>query len=313
MKNFYYPAMVLVAFILMSVSNRPVIILHQPARNATVKNDPLRLFPLNVVTYNTAKNLLGPEDKLKNSLVLVYTKNGKGYVHDNIPSAVNCIKAMANANHFKVDVTDDPAIFKEADLKKYKLLIFTSTNNDVFDTDEQRLAFRRYIEAGGGFVGVHSVTGTERKWKWFKMMLGETFSWHAKFQPFSIKNIEPSHPSMQGMPAVWQREDECYFGKELYPGIKVLMAHDLQSLQTADSALINKNAGSFAHFYPAVWWQNFEGGNIWVTTLGHSKESYQEPVYIHHLLQGIKFIAGLYKGIDYSKATAVSKDAPLKK
>lgn len=312
MKKYYCPVLVLVAFILMSVSNGDLNNKQRLALSANKKNNSFQLFSFPNLKNNPAKYAGEVDDKLKNSLVLVYTKNGRGYVHDNIPSAVACLKAMAVAYHFKVDVTNDPAIFKEGDLKKYKLLIFTSTNNDVFDTDEQRLAFRRYIEAGGGFVGVHSVTGTERNWKWFKMMLGETFLWHAKFQQFSIKNMEPSHPSMQGMPAVWQREDECYFGKELYPGIKVLMAHDLQSLQTADTALLNKNAGSFANFYPAVWWQNFEGGNIWVTTLGHSKESYQEPVYINHLLQGIKFIASQFKGINYSKATAVSKDAPLK-
>ena len=312
MKKYYCPVLVLVAFILMSVSNGDLNNKQRLALSANKKNNSFQLFSFPNLKNNPAKYAGEVDDKLKNSLVLVYTKNGRGYVHDNIPSAVACLKAMAFAYHFKVDVTNDPAIFKEGDLKKYKLLIFTSTNNDVFDTDEQRLAFRRYIEAGGGFVGVHSVTGTERNWKWFKMMLGETFLWHAKFQQFSIKNMEPSHPSMQGMPAVWQREDECYFGKELYPGIKVLMAHDLQSLQTADTALLNKNAGSFANFYPAVWWQNFEGGNIWVTTLGHSKESYQEPVYINHLLQGIKFIASQFKGINYSKATAVSKDAPLK-
>ena len=312
MKKYYCPVLVLVAFILMSVSNGDLNNKQRLALSANKKNNSFQLFSFPNLKNNPAKYAGEVDDKLKNSLVLVYTKNGRGYVHDNIPSAVACLKAMAVAYHFKVDVTNDPAIFKEEDLKKYKLLIFTSTNNDVFDTDEQRLAFRRYIEAGGGFVGVHSVTGTERNWKWFKMMLGETFLWHAKFQQFSIKNMEPSHPSMQGMPAVWQREDECYFGKELYPGIKVLMAHDLQSLQTADTALLNKNAGSFANFYPAVWWQNFEGGNIWVTTLGHSKESYQEPVYINHLLQGIKFIASQFKGINYSKATAVSKDAPLK-
>lgn len=312
MKKYYCPVLVLVAFILMSVSNGDINNKQRLALSANKKNNSFQLFSFTNLKNNPAKYAGEVDDKLKNSLVLVYTKNGRGYVHDNIPSAVACLKAMAVAYHFKVDVTNDPAIFKEEDLKKYKLLIFTSTNNDVFDTDEQRLAFRRYIEAGGGFVGVHSVTGTERNWKWFKMMLGETFLWHAKFQQFSIKNMEPSHPSMQGMPAVWQREDECYFGKELYPGIKVLMAHDLQSLQTADTALLNKNAGSFANFYPAVWWQNFEGGNIWVTTLGHSKESYQEPVYINHLLQGIKFIASQFKSINYSKATAVSKDAPLK-
>ena len=128
------------------------------------------------------KSTLTPPDKLKNSRILVYTKNGKGYVHDNIQASVVCIQELGIENGFKVDVSDDPILFTEANLNKYTLLVFTSTNNDVFDNDEQRLAFRRYIEAGGGFVGLHSVTGTERNWTWFKMMIGETFSWHAKFQ-----------------------------------------------------------------------------------------------------------------------------------
>lgn len=252
------------------------------------------------------------DGKLKNSRVLVYTKNGKGYVHDNIASAVACVKELGTANGFTVEVSDDASVFTEANLQKYQMLIFTSTNNDVFDTDAQRVAFRRYIEAGGGFVGVHSVTGTERNWKWFKQMLGETFSWHAKGQVFRLKNIDPTHPSMKDVPATWDRHDECYFGKELYPGMKVLMVHELSSLQKDQTDLIEKNKGSFADYYPAVWYQQFEGGNIWVTTLGHSKESYQDPVYKNHLLQGIRYIATRYKGLDYSKANAISKDDPLK-
>lgn len=258
------------------------------------------------------ENILSTEDKLKNSLVLIYTKSGKGYVHDNIASAVASIQELGVANKFTVDVSDDPTVFTEANLKKYKLLIFTSTNNDVFDTDDQRVAFRRYIEAGGGFVGIHSVTGTERNWKWFKMMIGETFSWHAKFQKFIVKNIDPSHPSMKDIPAKWEREDECYFGKELYPGMKVLMVHELSSLQTDQADQVQKNAGSFVDYYPAVWYQHFEGGNIWITTLGHSKESYQDPVYKNHLLQGIKYIANEYKGLNYANAHAITKDDSLK-
>jgi type 1 glutamine amidotransferase len=260
--------------------------------------------------FNTA--LAGGQ--LKNSRVLVYTKNGKGYVHDNIPSAVAAIKELAAANSFTVEISDDPAVFTEASLKKYQLLIFTSTNNDVFDNDDQRVAFRRYIEAGGGFVGVHSVTGTERNWTWFKQMLGETFSWHAKFQKFTVKKLDGTHPSMSGVPATWEREDECYFGKELYPGIKVLMAHDVHTLNTTDKAqdsLVRKNLGSYTDYYPAVWYQQFQGGNVWVTTLGHTKEAYQDPVYRNHLLQGIKYIAMQYKGLNYANAHAISKDDPL--
>ena len=250
--------------------------------------------------------------KLKGSRVLVYTKNGKGYVHDNIASSVVCLKELGVENHFTVDVADTGIVFTEDNLKKYNLIVFTSTNNDVFETDAQRVAFRRYIEAGGGFVGIHSVTGTERNWTWFKMMLGETFSWHAKGQKFTLKNIDPTHPSMEGVPALWERDDECYFGKELYPGMKVLMVHVLSSLNKDQTDLIQKNQGSFVNYYPAVWYQQFEGGNIWVTTLGHNKDSYQEPVYRNHLLQGLKFIASQYRGLDYSKAHAVGRDDALK-
>ena len=247
--------------------------------------------------------------------VLVYTKNGKGYVHDNIPSAVSCIQKLGKQYGFKVDTSADASVMTENNLKQYTLLIFPSTNNDVFDTDAQRLAFRRYIEAGGGFVGIHSVTGTERNWKWFKMMLGGTFSWHAKFQKFSVKVIDPLHPSVQGLPKVWEKEDECYFAKELYPGSKTIMAHDITTLNTSDTAqknLIIKNAGTFSELYPAVWTNDFDGGHTWCTVLGHDKKDYTDPVYVQHIFQGIRYIAGSVKKLDYSKAYADSRDTPLR-
>jgi type 1 glutamine amidotransferase len=250
----------------------------------------------------------------KKILVLVYTKNGKGYVHDNIPSAVNCIQQFGKQYGFRVDTSSNPSVMTESNLKQYTLLIFPSTNNDVFDNDMQRLAFRHYIEAGGGFVGIHSVTGTERNWKWFKMMLGGTFSWHAKFQKFNVRMIDPSHPSIQGLPTTWTKSDEFYFAKELYPGPKVLMAHDITSLDTTDAAQkanIIKNAGGYAELYPSVWTNDFDGGHTWITTLGHDKKDYSEPVYMKHLLQGIRYVASRFSSIDFKKAYANSWDAPL--
>jgi type 1 glutamine amidotransferase len=276
------------------------------------KKAPTAPTPLNRLLIWSLPTKKTPGNKLTNSRILVYTKNGKGYVHENIAASVICLQELGRANKFTVDVSDDPSVFNEANLQKYRLLIFSSTNNDVFDNDDQRLAFRRYIEAGGGFVGIHSVTGTERNWTWFKMMVGETFSWHPSFQTFSIKKMDPLHPSMQGVPAVWTKEDECYFGKQLYPGMKVLMAHDLSTLDKKDAELIAANAGSFANFFPAVWYQQFEGGNIWITTLGHDKANYQEATFKHHLLQGIQFIANQYKGLDYSKAFATNREDHLK-
>ena len=252
-----------------------------------------------------------PKVNWKKVKVLVYTKNGKGYVHENVPYAAKSIQQLGEQNGFQVEVSDDPAVFTQEKLKDFTLLIFPSTNNDVFDTDAQRVAFRRYIEAGGCFVGLHSVTGTERNWTWFKMMVGGSFSWHAKFQTFKIKKIDPSHPSVKGVPALWEKGDECYFAKELYPGIRTLMAHELSSINPNEAEKVKKAAGSFGNYYPAVWYQHFDGGNIWVTTLGHDKKDYQDPTYLSHVLEGIRFIAGQAQKLDYSKAYATSRDTPL--
>jgi len=257
------------------------------------------------------------QDKMnwKKVAVLVYTKNGNGYVHNNIPSAVNCIQQFGKQYGFRVDTSSNPSVMTENNLKQYTLLIFPSTNNDVFDTDLQRLAFRHYIEAGGGFVGIHSVTGTERNWKWFKMMLGGTFATHAKFQKFNVKVIDPTHPSVQGLPKVWSKEDEFYFAKELYPGPKVLMANDITSLDISDSTQknnIQKNRGGYAELYPSVWSYDFDGGHTWCTTLGHDKRDYSEPFFMHHILLGIRYIASQVRGMDFKKAYAKTRDEAVK-
>ncbi|MFN2458488.1 MAG: ThuA domain-containing protein [Chitinophagaceae bacterium] len=247
--------------------------------------------------------------------VLVYTKNGKGYVHENILYAVASIQKMGKQYGFKVDSSADPSVMTEQNLKQYTMLIFPSTNNDVFDTDAQRLAFRRYIQAGGGFVGIHSVTGTERNWKWFKMMMGGTFAWHAKFQKFTIRIIDPAHPSVLGLPKVWEKEDEFYFAKELYPGTKTILVNDASTLNTTDTTqknLIVRHAGTFAELYPACWTNNFDGGYTWFTTLGHHKKDYTDPIYIQHILQGIRFVASQVKKIDYSKSYADNRDTPVR-
>ena len=249
----------------------------------------------------------------KNVQVLVYTKNGKGYVHDNIPSAVACIQKLGKEHGFKVDVAESPTAFTEENLKQYSMLVFPSTNNDVFDTDDQRMAFRHFIEAGGGFVGLHSVVGTERNWTWFKMMLGGSFSWHPKFQKYSIQVIDTSHPSAEGLPSVWEKEDECYFQKELYPGVRTILAHDLSTLDVgADSVKLKLNRGSFGRYYPAAWSHQFDGGTVWITALGHDKKDYEDPTYVQHIFQGIKYVASEIKLKDYSKAYSKSKEEPVK-
>jgi uncharacterized protein len=274
-----------------------------------------KLLPLAVLAFIVTNTTFAQYNKTKVNWkklhILVYTKNGKGYVHDNIPSAVACLQNLGKVHGFKVDTSSAPTVFTRENLEQYDLLAFTSTNNDVFDTDTQRLAFRRYIEAGGGLVGIHSITGTERNWQWFKQLIGCTFTWHAKFQKYTVRVIDKQHPSVKGLPTTWVREDECYFGKELYAGIHPFLVQDVATLQ--DDARIKQNMGSFATYYPAAWHNFFDGGVAWITTLGHDKKDYSDPTYIQHILQGIEFVAAhRAEKKDYAKAYSTQRDEGVK-
>jgi type 1 glutamine amidotransferase len=269
---------------------------------------------LTILMYLLALSAVQSQDvNWKKVKVLVYTKNGKGYVHDNLANAVQCVQTLGQQYGFAVDSSAQPTVFTEANLKQYTLLIFASTNNDVFDTDAQRLAFRRYIEAGGGFVGIHSVMGTERNWAWFKRMLGGTFAWHPKFQKFKVEMIDSKHPSLQGLPKVWEREDEFYFTKNMSPGPTVIMANDITSLNQDEPEKVKMFGGSYTELYPSAWYYNFDGGYTWCTTLGHAKTDYlSDKTFIQHIFQGIRYIASQVKIIDFKKAYADSRDTEIR-
>lgn len=242
----------------------------------------------------------------KNIHVLVYTKNGKGYVHDNIAAGVASIRQLGAKHGFSVAVSDNPADFNDENLKKYNALIFNNTNNGVFDTDEQKLALMHYIQAGGGFVGLHSATGTERSWPWFKRLIGASFQRHARHQPFTDIVIDKTNPSTSFLPANWQQDDECYFFKEVNPDLHVLLAHNLSTL------LDDKDKPDFyGASSPSAWCHAFDGGREWYTSLGHDSTTYFKPGFQQHILGGIQWVIGQNKPLDYSKAYAKSPNDPL--
>lgn len=253
---------------------------------------------------NTQKTT-SPKVEWKRISVLVYTRNGKGYVHTNIPLAVAAIKEMGAKAGFTVDVSDTPTVFTESNLMKYNALIFTSTNNEVFDTDEQKVALMRYVQAGGGFVGIHSVTGTERKWEWFKRLVGGTFVRHAKQQTFRQLVVDKNHPATKGLPEHWENNDECYYVTTMNPDLHVLLAHDLSSVDDKDKPLWFGNA------FPSAWYHEWDGGRQFYTALGHDGTMYNDPVFRNHILGGLEWVVSVNRKPDYRKAHAKTPEDPL--
>ena len=228
--------------------------------------------------------------------VLVYTHNGKGYVHDNIQMSVEAIKKMGAENGFAVDVTDDPLFFADQTLKQYKAVVFANTNNEAFLNDSQRNAFKHYIESGGGFVGIHSASGSERDWPYFWSVVGGKFVRHPHQQVFLVRVKDADFPATRKLPATFDWKDECYFLDHLNPDIHVLLVTDPTKLDDPDKAKYPE--GGFGDSLPLSWYHHFDGGREYYLALGHNKADYANPLLYNQILGGILWAMGSEKNSD---------------
>ena len=51
--------------------------------------------------------------------------------------------------------------------------------------------------------------------------------------------------------------------------------------------------GTTGNDHPPAWYYSFDGGRLWYTAMGHTSESYQEPLLLAHLWGGILSAAGV--------------------
>lgn len=221
--------------------------------------------------------------------ILVYTRNytpdGKGYVHDNIAASVEAIKKMGAEKGFAVDVSDDPTVFTDSNLRQYATLAFSNSNNEAFSSDAQRDAFKRYIEAGGGFVGIHSASGSERAWPYYWSVLGGKFVVHPRMQQFTVQVADPKFPAARGLPASFEWTDECYFNDHLNPDIHPVLVTDRTKLTGLES--IKLDATAFPNPLPLAWYHEFDGGREFYIALGHNKQDYANPILYGIIENGI--------------------------
>ena len=235
----------------------------------------------------------------KNINVLVFSKT-EGFRHASIEDGKQALLKMAKSKGFSVDTTEDASFFQQKTLENYNVVVFLNTTGDVFN-DAQQLEFNRWIQAGGGFVGIHSATDTEYDWPWFGQLVGAYFNGHPNnpnVRNAKIQVVDQNHASTSMLPATWQRDDEWYNYKNINPQMKVLLNLDEESYE----------GGTNGEKHPIAWYHHFDGGRAWYTGLGHTSESFTEPLFLDHLWGGIEFAAGAGKPVNYVNASVAPEE-----
>ena len=217
--------------------------------------------------------------------VLIFS-HSTGYRHASIEPGVAAFQAMGARAGMNMTASEDPDIFSDAGLHGVDaiILLSNSTRRDdpatEFFTDAQRAAFQAFVHRGGGVVAIHAAADSHYRWPWYVRMIGARFDHHPPGIPAgTVRVVDPRHQATRGLPVSWSRTDEWYYFDDIDPTIHVLVTLDPASIGQAD---FNPNPISWAH--------EFEGGRIFYTAMGHTPESYADPLYLRHVENGLNWV-----------------------
>jgi len=225
--------------------------------------------------------------------VLVFSKT-EGFRHESIPKRRQALLKMAKEHNFSVDTTENSASFTKENLSQYSAVVFLNTTGNVLDY-EQQAAFEQYIQAGGGYVGVHAASDTEYNWPWYGKLVGTYFEEHPKVQPAKLKiHSDANFPVLDTLPNPWTHTDEWYNFKKQPP-------KDANILTQIDEDAYE--GGSMGSNHPMVWYREFDGGRSFYMGVGHTEQSYSNSNVLAILEAGIKYAIGDNEQLNYEAAT----------
>ncbi|MGR3811249.1 ThuA domain-containing protein [Jiulongibacter sp. NS-SX5] len=226
---------------------------------------------------------------------LLFTKTA-GFHHESINEGVTAIRKLCKRHSMALDWHENASVFSDERLKNYDVVIFLSTTGDILN-DDQQAAFERYIQNGGGWVGVHAAADTEYEWEWYTKMVGMMFKIHPRQQTAYLNVEDANFPGMGRFPKRLIWTDEWYEYQ------KPIIADDLHYLLSVDEssyepyAKWGDNEGKgMGDFHPISWYHPYDGGRAFYTGLGHIPGVFEDPIFLDHLYGGI-YWAATGKGI----------------
>ncbi len=217
--------------------------------------------------------------------ILVFTR-AEGFTHPSIDDGVTMLTNIAQEEGATLDVTDETDAFTATTLAAYDVVVWLSTTGDVLDPPEQA-AFEGFIQAGGGYVGIHAAADCEYGWPWYGELLGNGawFNVHPAIQTATLLLESPDHPGAGSFGAVTSFQDEWYnFQANPRSAVEVIM--------TIDETSYDPGAGAMGEDHPITWAHGFDGGRAFYTALGHRPETYGDARFREQIRGALQWAAG---------------------
>jgi len=240
--------------------------------------------------------LPGPDEAVKPARprhLLIFYRT-EGYVHASIPTGNHAFLRLGEkTGAYTAELSDSMDVFTDESLARFDAILFLSTTHLAFENPAHRAALMKFVENGGGIVGVHAASDNFYTWEAACAMLGGQFDGHpwTAGGTWAVKLDEPEHPANAPFHGhgFWIN-DEIYQIKGPYSRDthRVLLSLDMSKAANREVEGIKRTDGDFA----ITWLKHHGRGRIFYCSLGHNHHIFWNPAVMRHYLIGIQWVMG---------------------
>ncbi|MEM7765037.1 MAG: ThuA domain-containing protein [Pseudomonadota bacterium] len=248
------------------------------------------------------RNNVAPQisEYLREPAMLVFSKTAGWRHNEGIAGADAAFAAMASERALGFFTTENAAVFNDAQLSRFALIVFNNVTGDALSRPQQA-AFERWMTRGGAWIGVHgSGDSSLQPWDWYQnRLVGTHFIGHTmdpQIQGATLVTLAVTHPVMDGLPLRWPHRDEWYSfdAPPALPGMTLLVGIDESSYSPLNTIVerwprdLRMSPSPAGH--PMVW-AVCEGDYRGVySALGHQHTSYADANYLHLLGNAVDWV-----------------------
>lgn len=185
--------------------------------------------------------------------------------------------------------------------------IILAHNTGQFLLDEEVEALNRFVEIGGGVLGIHAASSGMASSEVYREIIGATFDGHPEPQwglltleckshyitrALSLPDVSsaPRH-ALDNPPRFASTKPNSFVWFDEWYNFKTLPRErsDLQILLSVDESTYT--GGQHPEYHPLMWCHELGNGRVVYTSLGHFDEAYQDGWFSETLRRGLEWIA----------------------
>jgi len=146
--------------------------------------------------------------------------------------------------------------------------------------EEQGLAVKNFVEAGGGFYPLHNSSHISLSSKNYREVMGGAYFGHPPLRPFQVHATANAHPITQGMKPFIVNDEQHYVDYDKDSRYVILESENLDGLTY-------EGRGTKS---PAGWAYDFGKGRVVFTAVGHTIHAMWNPQYIELQKRSIRWL-----------------------